>query len=287
MGGSLRRGVTDVHVHLQPFEQAHPATLEVMRQRVKGFGELLEKLKDPRHLLDYMDRSGVERACLISYPAATVLGLTPDLRELATYAATDPKRLLPMGSVDPLHTREPGAEVERLAGLGIRALKVHPPHQLYPANGYLDGSAPGLREIYATAERLRMPVMVHTGTSVFPGARIKYGDPIALDDVAQDFPDLTLIMAHGGRPLWCDTAFFLLRRHPRLLFDISGIPPSRLLSWFPRIEEIGDKVLFGSDWPGPDVPGMGEEVAAVAALPLSEEFKEKLFVSNARRVFPG
>ena len=128
--------------------------------------------------------------------------------------------------------------------------------------------------------------MVHTGTSIFPGARSKYGDPLALDDVAQDFPDLTIIMAHGGRPLWCDAAFYVVRRHKNVFLDISSIPPPRLLEWFPRLELIGDRVLFGSDWPGPGVPGIREEVDAVRALPLSERLKEKLFLGNARTVFP-
>ena len=286
MPGVPRGGVTDVHVHLQPFEDAHPGALALLKDRVKGFAEIHARLKDPRGLLDYMDASGVDRACLISYPAKEVLGLDPDLRVLVQYASADPRRLIPIGSVDPRHTRKPGEAVEHLASLGIRALKVHPPHQLFSSNAYVDGGLSGLREIYSTAERLHLPVMVHTGTSVFPGARTKYGDPMGLDDVAQDFPDLVLIMAHGGRPLWCDLAFFLLRRHRNLYLDISGIPPARLLGWFPRLEEIRDRILFGSDWPGPDVPGIREEIAAISALPLSEELLEKLFVRNAKKVFP-
>jgi len=55
---------------------------------------------------------------------------------------------------------------------------------------------------------------------------------------------------HGGRPLWMDTAFFLLRRHPNVYLDISGIPPRTLLKYFPRLDEIASKTLFGTDWPG-------------------------------------
>src|SRR2546428_734192 len=128
-------------------------------------------------------------------------------------------------------------------------MKIQPPHQLFAANAYADGKLPALRTIYKTAERLKMPVMVHTGTSVFPGARSKFGDPMALDDLAQDFPDLTILMAHGGRPLWCDTAVYLLRRHRNLHLDISSIPPKRLLERVPRLEENSAKIVFGSDRP--------------------------------------
>ena len=57
--------------------------------------------------------------------------------------------------------------------------------------------------------------MIHTGTSVFSSARNKYADPIHCDDIGVDFPDLTVILAHGGRPLWMETAFFLVRRFPK------------------------------------------------------------------------
>src|SRR5207249_9440618 len=63
---------------------------------------------------------------------------------------------------------------------------------------------------------------------------------------------------HGGRPLWMNEAFFLVRRHKNLYMDISGIPPQKLLAYFPRIEEIADKVLWGTDWPGPGVPEIKE-----------------------------
>src|SRR2546425_11760127 len=163
-------------------------------------------------------------------------------------------------------------------------MKIHPPHQLFAANAYAEGKLPAFRTIYKTAERLQMPVMVHTGTSVFPGARSKFGDPMALDDVAQDFPDLTILMAHGGRPLWCDTAFYLLRRHRNLHLDISSIPPKRLLEWFPRLEEISAKVVFGSDWPAPGVPGIREGIHRLRSLPPMEPTKGRILSGTAARL---
>jgi hypothetical protein len=280
-------GVTDVHVHVEPFRMLRPETLEAIRRTVPDADGAARIMDDPRALLDVMDAAGVERACLINYVAPEVIGLKEDVNAfISKYAAADRARLLPFGSVHPRRTRSPARDVERLASkLEIRGLKIHPPHQLFAANAYAEGQLPALRTIYATAERIDLPVMVHTGTSVFPGARSKYGDPMALDDVAQDFPDLTLIMAHGGRPLWCDAAFFLVRRHANMYLDISSIPPRRLLEWFPRIETIRDKVLFGSDWPGPGIPGMREEVRDVRGLPLSADLLERMFVSNAARIF--
>ncbi len=107
-----------------------------------------------------------------------------------------------------------------------------------------------------------------------------------VDDVAVDFPRLVLILAHGGRPLWCDEAVFLLRRHPNVYMDISSIPPQRLLDYFPRLEEFADKVLFGSDWPGPGVPDIAGNIRKFLALPLSRAAQRKILWENAARLFP-
>ena len=275
-------------MHLERYKNLKPAVFETMRRTMPDFDAMARRMEDPRNLLATMDRAGVERVCLINYAAPEVMGLGLDVNGfVSTYAAEDPKRLIAFGGVHPRLSKDPEGDVERLASkLEIRGLKIHPPHQLFAPNAYVDGKMPNLWRIYRTAEKLGLPIMFHTGTSVFPGARSKFGDPLALDDVAQDFPDLTILMAHGGRPFWCEAAFYLIRNHPNVYLDISSIPPSRLLEWFPQVEKIADKVLFGSDWPGPGIPGMKEELEAVRALPLSAELKEKLFVTNARKIFP-
>jgi predicted TIM-barrel fold metal-dependent hydrolase len=276
-------GTTDVHLHVEPDAEFKPSVRKLMFDRVPDMERVRRLLSDPRSLLDHLDAVGVERACLINYVAPEVMGFTEDAnRFVGEFASQDRKRLIPFGSVHPKRTKNPRRDVERLASKWeMGGMKIHPPHQLFAANAYVDGKLPALRTIYETAERLRMPVMIHTGTSIFPGARSKYGDPMAIDDVAQDFPDLRILMAHGGRPLWCDTAFYLLRRHANVVLDISSIPPRRLLEWFPRLEEISDKVVFGSDWPGPGIPGIREEIEGVRALPLKAATLERIFRSNA------
>ena len=97
---------------------------------------------------------------------------------------------------------------------------------------------------------------------------------------------LDLILAHGGRPLWMDEAFFLLRRHPRTWLDVSGVPPQRLLDYFPRLESIAHKVLWGTDWPAPGVPGLAANVAAFRDLPLAADVQDAILAGNASRLFP-
>jgi len=280
----------DVHVHIQPHEQVRPEALRVLRGNVGHRRELRTFLRSPSRFVDYLDRIGVAKAALINYVAPEVIGFTAAVNDwVATYAREHRDRLLPFGSVHPLVTKDCRREAERLLSkLELTGLKVHGPHQGFAPNAYLDSPRfRGLRAVYAVADRAGVPVMFHTGTSVFPGARSRYGDPMLVDDVAVDFPDLKIILAHGGRPLWCEAAFFLARRHRNVSIDISSIPPKNLLQYFPRIEEMPRKFLFGSDWPGPGVPGIEENVRAVQSLDLTGSTVKRVLYENAARLFRG
>ena len=277
--------ITDCHVHIQPVEMFKPAALALMRRR-PNFEEVVEYCRSPKAFLTYLDRSGVDRAVLINYVAPEVIGFTSEVNVFsADYAKADPKRLIPCGSLHPRHTNNVLADVEQIVRLGIRMIKIHPPHQLLFPNDYQHG-VKELEIIYRAAEANGIPVMFHTGTSIFPGARNKYGDPMYVDDVAVDFPRLKILLAHGGRPLWMDTAFFLVRRHPNVYLDISGIPPKLLLKYFPRLEEIADKTLFGTDWPGPGVPGIKNNLDDFRSLALSETARQKILRETARSIWP-
>jgi predicted TIM-barrel fold metal-dependent hydrolase len=277
--------ITDCHVHIEPFEMFKPAALELAKQRA-NFDEVACYSRSPRAFLGYLDRCGVDRAILINSVAPETIGLTAEVNQfVAKYVKEDLKRLLPCGSVHPRYTSNILADVEHILRLGMRMIKIHPPHQLFYPNDYL-GAMNELEIIYRAAEANGIPVMFHTGTSVFPGARNKYGDPIYVDDVAVDFPDLKILLAHGGRPLWMETAFFLIRRHPNVYLDISGIPPRKLLHYFPRLGEIAHKTLFGSDWPGPGVPDIKQNLDDFRALPLSEEMKKQILENNAASLWP-
>ncbi|MEJ7809011.1 MAG: amidohydrolase family protein [Gemmatimonadaceae bacterium] len=279
--------ITDVHVHVQPFDQLTPAAMSVMRRgREDRFEFLLALMRDPKLLLGIMDDDGIERVGLINYPSPHVMGFTEDTNDFAVrYAEADRRRLLPYGGVDPLTSPDAAAATRHLVEIGSRALKIHPCHMEFAANAYTDGLR-SLADVYRIAESEGLPVIIHTGTSIFPGARSKYGNPIEIDDVAIDFPDLTIVMAHGGRPLYMEQAFFILRRHRNVWFDLSGIPPRRLLEYFPRIAELESKVLWGTDWPSPGVDRMGANVSQFVDLPLSEAFKRAALETNPLRLFP-
>ncbi len=279
--------ITDCHIHIQPVEMFKPAALEAMTRKRKNFAQVEEFCRAPKAFLRHLDASGIDRAVLINYVAPEVIGFTAGVNQfVADYVKADPKRLIPCGSLHPRHTRNILADVEQLVKLGIRLIKIHPPHQLLFPNDYRTG-VKELEIIYRAAEANGIPVMFHTGTSIFPGARNKYGDPIHVDDVAVDFPKLRILLAHGGRPLWMETAFFLVRRHPNVYLDISGIPPKALLKYFPRLHEIAAKTLFGTDWPGPGVPDIKRNLDDFRALPLPEAVKQQILSTTALSIWPA
>jgi predicted TIM-barrel fold metal-dependent hydrolase len=278
--------ITDCHVHIQPMEMLKPEAFELIKSKSSDFDRIMEFCGSPRAFLNYLDASGVGRAVLINYVAPEVIGLTSEVNQwVADYVSTDPRRLISCGGLHPRQSPNVLADVEQILRLKIRMIKIHPPHQLLFPNDYLHG-VKELEIIYRAAEANGVPVMFHTGTSIFNGARNKYGDPIYLDDVAVDFPKLKILMAHGGRPLWMETAFFLLRRHPNVFLDISGIPPKMLLKYFPRLEEIASKTLFGTDWPSPGVREIKNNLDNFLALPLSEESRQQILCGTALRIWP-
>ena len=280
-------GISDLHIHIQPWRQLKPSVAAVMRKgKEKEWDRLTALMDDPQILLGILDEADIWRVGLINYPSPDLMGFTDETNTFsAEYASAAPERLLPYGGVHPRFTKDPESQVEELLQMGIRCLKIHPPHQLFPANAYTTG-LDNLGRIYRRCEERGLPVLIHTGTSIFPGARCKYGRPMEIDDVAIDFPDLTIVMAHGGRPLWMDEAFFVLRRHKNVHLELSGIPPKRLLQYFPRIEEIADRVVWGTDWPSPGVNDLRRNLDQFLALPLPDDVKDKITRTNPLALIP-
>jgi uncharacterized protein len=277
--------VTDAHIHVQPWWELTPHMLETMTRGRADADELNAIMKSPAHLLRRLDADGIDRAVLVNYPSPDIIGFSDRVNEyVAEYCKAAPDRLIPMGGVHPRFTRDAAAEVRRAAELGVRALKVHPPHMAIEPNAYLHG-LDALRALYGEAARLKLPVLIHTGTSIFRGARSRMGEPILVDDVAVDFPDLTIVLAHGGRPLWMEQAFFLVRRFPQVYMDVSSIPPKAVLRYFPRLVEVADKVIYGSDWPAPGVKSMADNLRDFRALDLPADALTKMLDLNARRVY--
>lgn len=276
--------VFDIHVHVQPWEMLRPGALALMDD--EAHRDAARILSDAGALIDHLDREGVQRICCINYVSPEVMGFGREVNDwIAAFTAGARDRLIPVGSVNPLFEARPEEEIARVLDLGIRMIKIHPPHQLFAPNAYRTSGLAGLAAVYDACQFRRIPVMFHTGTSVFPGARNVFADPMPIDDVAIDFPELTIILAHAGRPLHGETAAFLARRHPNVHLDLSGIPPVSLRKYVPKLEALADKVLWGTDWPSPGVVSMKGNVEAFVAQGYAEDVQKKVLWGNAERIF--
>ncbi len=277
--------VFDNHLHVQPLEYATDEIHDHLDPEGSAEAFFQELVEDPRNLLQHMDEEGIDRAGLITYVAPEGFGYPRELNDwVAGYTREHRDRLTPIGSIHPGHVGDAWAEMERLIDdLGLRAFKYHPPHQGVNPLEFKAGTATGrnLRTWFEVLEARDLPLIVHTGTSIFPPALSRLGNPMLLDDVAVAFPDLTLILAHSGRPLWTEEAFFLARRHRNVWLDLSGIPPQRIPHYLPRLPEVADRTLWGSDWPGPGVRSMRANVEAFLALELlTDDQKQAILWGN-------
>lgn len=172
--------------------------------------------------------------------------------EVAEIAAANSDVLIPFASIDPAKGKLGAREARRLVSeFGIKGFKFHPTMQGFFPN---DRSAYPLYEAIAESG---VPMLFHTGqTGVgagMPGGngmRLKYSNPMYIDDVAADFPDTPIVLAHPSFP-WQDEALAVATHKPNVYIDLSGWSPK----YFPPVlvryanTILRHKVLFGSDWP--------------------------------------
>jgi predicted TIM-barrel fold metal-dependent hydrolase len=268
--------IIDFHIHPVPSEAHIPASFrDFVTQQDQDFAHLRHNYGEAAQFVELMDQAGVDYAVVVAEVAPITSALVTN-DEVRDFCQQSP-RLVPFASINPYLTTDAAGVLEGLVSReGFQGLKMYPTYQYFYPND------PLVYPLYARAQELQIPIMFHTGSSVFKGARLKYGDPIFFDDVAVDFPHLTIIMCHGGRPFWYDRAAFLARLHDHVYVEISGLPPQKLLSYFPELERIAGKVLFGSDWYG--VKGIKENIEAIRRLPLSSDAQRLILGDNAARL---
>jgi len=273
------RRLIDVHVHA-----ARLPSLKLTRdQWLQGFGEpgsLYDEdgTVDPGRFHTYLREEGVDTALVLAEYSPKVTGIQP-VEDMLPLVDHNPDRVRFIANINP-HMHYPAdEELWRQLDLGAVACKIHPVHAGAPVNSR------ELYPVYALCQDLGVPVVVHCGTSTFPGATNAYGDPALLDDVLRDFQGLTIAMAHGGRGWWYDTAAFLALTYDRVWIELSGLPPSRLKEYYARHnwDRLVRKMIFGTDWPG--VPGIARNARAVAALCPNDEVADLVLAGNAARVY--
>jgi predicted TIM-barrel fold metal-dependent hydrolase len=233
---------------------------------------------DPAAFDAHLAEQGVDVAVLLAEYSPRVTG-TQAVEDFLPLMQHNPARVKFAANINP-HLHFPvDAELVRQLELGAGALKVHPVHGGFAANDR------ALYPAYAICQERGVPVVVHCGTSTFPGALNQYADPLLLDDVLRDFPRLSIVLAHGGRGWWYDAAAFLALTNPNVWIELSGLPPARLKTYYARHSwaRLSRRMIFGTDWPG--IPGIAVNARAVAALCPDDETVDLVLSGNAARVY--
>jgi predicted TIM-barrel fold metal-dependent hydrolase len=214
----------------------------------------------PAALDAYFADEGVDHVLLFSEYSPKATGIQP-IEDVLPLVAQNPVRFRPVANINP-HLHYPlKAELARQASLGAVACKIHPVH------GGFEAADRMLYPAYSWCEERGLPVIVHCGTSTFSGSVNAYGDPVLLDPIFRDFPDLTVVLAHGGRGWWYAQAAFLALMRPNIWLEVSGLPPSRLPDYYGKsLARLAAKMVFGTDWPG--VPGVRRNARALEKVLL-------------------
>jgi predicted TIM-barrel fold metal-dependent hydrolase len=280
----------DVHVHAGVSASAAPADASAGPTRDDTLARMTQRMgvggQTPDQTAAFYRQRKI--ACAIwGVDAGGPRGARPGAvtnDELLEAAARNADVFIPFVWVDVWRERAGADEAERLIKAGARGFKFHPPSGGYYANDRR------LYELYEVIAAARLPALFHTGqTAVGQGAgagggiRLKYGNPISLDDVAVDFPDMPIIMAHPSFP-WQEEALAIALHKRQVYIDLSGWSPK----YFPPLlvqyanTLLKNKVLFGSDHP---MITADRWLADFQTAGFRDEVQPLILKENAARLF--
>ena len=266
----------DVHVHLEVQELQ-----EADRVAQQYFGATAPR--EWKAQADYYRSRNI--GCVVFTVDEQLTGRKyPTNDEVAAFAAENADIAIAFASINPMRGAAGVAEAKRLVSSGaVRGLKLHPPMQQFFPD---DRAAYPLYEVFAEA---KLPVLFHTGHSGIGtgmrgggGVRLKYGNPMPIDDVAVDFPDMPIILAHPSFP-WQDEAISICMHKPQVYIDLSGWSPKYFSPTLVQYANtvLKKKVLFGSDYPWitPD-----RWMADFAQIAIRDEVRPLILKENAARL---
>jgi len=276
-----RLAAIDVHVHAErnEGEPQDPVTKEVLEAAARYFGGSPPQ-PTAREVADYYRQRNMLAIVFTVDDEAGMGRRRLGNAEVLAAARENPDVLLPFGSVDPHKGKLAVREARELIQAGVRGFKFHPNTQAFWPN---EREWYPLYEVIAEAGLI---ALFHSGTTGIGagmpgggGVRLKYSNPMYVDDVAADFPELQIILAHPSFP-WQDEALAVAVHKPNVYIDLSGWSPK----YFPENlirytnTQLKHKMLFGSDYPliTPD-----RWLADFEKLPIKDEVRPLVLKENA------
>lgn len=274
----------DMHVHLEIDEGGHKAMPEEFFEASAKYFKSEERTPSIDRIAEVYRELNMA-AVVFTVDARTALGHQPNsIEDLVAGCARNNDVLLPFGSVDPRRREEALQDARYQANeLGVRGFKFHPSVQGF------DPSQETYYPLWAVLEELGLPVIFHTGQNGMgaglPGGRgvkLRYSNPLLLDDIAADFPQLTIIMAHPSVP-WQDEANSIATHKANVFIDLSGWSPKYFPESLVKMSNnvLSSKVLFGTDFP---LITPQKWLDAFAQLPLRDEVRPQILKGNALRL---
>lgn len=274
--------VIDVHQHVVPVGSLKMSWEQWAPPRVSGLrrDEIYrdDGTVDPHRYVAHLDEQGIDIALVMAEYSPRVTGLQT-IEDMVPLRDEAPDRVGLIAALNP-HLHFPvEAELDRQLGFGAVAVKLHPVHGDYAVDRR------DLYPVYGRCQDAGVPVVVHCGTSNFVGATNTRADPAPLLDVVRDFPDLRLVLAHGGRGWFYDPAAWMALTFEHVWIELSGLPPHRLPDYYRSFgfERIAPKCIFATDFPA--IPGLRKNVEAVAGLGLATAVVERVLWRNAVEVY--
>jgi hypothetical protein len=185
------------------------------------------------------------RAIVFGINSISLAMNTPD-EQIAEYAAAHPEKIIGFMSVDP-NSDDALGQMDRGVDMGLKGIKMSPVYQHYDPNGE------AAQRVHARAEVLGLPILTHAAFHGIASTPMRWANPLHYDLVAQQFPELKIILAHIGLP-WFYDAMVMIRKHPNVYADISGGIPLRPWWGYQALaacheNSVMEKLLFGSDFP--------------------------------------
>ncbi|MFI2617182.1 amidohydrolase family protein [Streptomyces sp. NPDC018584] len=277
----------DVHTHAEVSSRGRASLTEDLEAASTAYFKVEGRTRKPT--LEEMAAYYRERkmaAVVFTVDAESATGTPPvPNEEVAEAAAAHPDVLIPFASLDPFRGRAGVRQARRLvAEYGVKGFKFHPSIQ-----GFFPNDRALAYELYEVIEETGCVALFHTGQTGIGagvpgggGIRLKYSNPMHVDDVAADFPHLKIILAHPSFP-WQDEALAVATHKPGVHIDLSGWSPKyfppQLVHYANTL--LKDKVLFGSDFP---VLTPDRWLADFERLAIKDEVRPKILKENAARL---
>src|SRR5215217_8651156 len=248
-----RIAAIDIHTHVEVDGHGHKAYDDELVAAVGRYFKMGPgALSSVDALADEYRRHNTA-AVVFTIDARTGMRHVPNsIEDVVAGAVRNNDVLIPFGSVDPWHERRAVHRVHELVReYGVKGFKFHPSMQAFEPNDRR------FYPIYEAITEAKVPALFHTGQtgigSGLPGGhgiKLRYSDPMLLDDVAADFPELTIIMAHPSVP-WQDAQISIATHKANAYIDLSGWSPKYFPPQLVKAANglLKHKVLFGSDYP--------------------------------------